>query len=43
MTKEGERLSLSPVLRGVIEVDQTRVELLYQDSDDVHEENEIDL
>lgn len=32
-----------PVLRGVIEVDQPRIELLYQDSDDVHEEYKIDL
>lgn len=27
----------------VIELDQTRVQFLYQDSDDVHEEDEIDL
>lgn len=32
-----------PVLRGVIELDQPRIELLYQDSDDVHEEHKIDL
>lgn len=35
-------LSQASVLRGVIEVDQPRIELLYQDSDDVHEEYKID-
>lgn len=32
-----------PVLRGVIELDQTWIELLYQNSDDIHEEHKIDL
>lgn len=32
-----------PVLRGVIELNQSRIELLYQDPDDVHEEHKIDL
>lgn len=32
-----------PVLRGVIELDQTRIEFLYQNSDDVHEEHKVDL
>ncbi len=32
-----------PVLRGVIELDQPRIELLYEDSDDVHEEYKIHL
>lgn len=32
-----------PVLRGVIELDQPGVELLNQDSDDVHEQQEVDL
>lgn len=32
-----------PVLRGVIEVDQPGIQLLYQNSNDVHEENEVDL
>lgn len=31
-----------PVLRGVIELDQTWIELLYQNSDDIHEEHKID-
>ena len=32
-----------PVLRGVIELDQTRIELLYENPDDVHEEHKVDL
>lgn len=32
-----------PVLGGVIELDQPGVELLNQDSDDVHEQQKVDL
>lgn len=32
-----------PVLGGVIKLDQTWIQLLYQDSDDVDEQQEVDL
>lgn len=38
----GSRITV-PVLRGIIELDQPRIELLYQDSDDVYEKHKIDL
>lgn len=41
--KTAESAKGLPVLRGVIELDQPRIELLYQDSDYVHEEHKVDL
>ena len=38
-----EEKKTSPVVVGVIELDQTRVQFLYQDFDDVQKEDEIDL
>lgn len=41
--KVADVLVFLPVLGGVIELDEPRVELLNQDSDDVHEQQEVDL